>query len=244
MKKFTQIIYSIIDIFLPPRCLICKEVVYKENGLCPKCFNQIKFLTDQSCPLCGRPYTFPVEDEKQLICGKCLTKTPKLQGIKAVFAYDDFSKNLILPFKHADRTDVVPLLSRMLFTRGRQILDDADFIIPVPLHWRRLLKRKYNQSALLAVELERLTHKKCLLRTLVRVKKTPAQGHKTREERKLNILDAFAVCKPEIIKGRKIVLIDDVYTTGATLNECAKVLRKAGAKEVKALVLARVCRFE
>ena len=244
MKNLNNLLRFILDIILPPRCLICGTVVYKENGLCSECFNKISFLSDQSCPVCGRPYTFPIENSKQMICAKCLTKPPKLEGLKAVFSYDNFSKNLILPFKHADRTDVVPYLSKLMYQRGKDILSDCDYIIPVPLHWQRLMKRKYNQAALLAVQLEKLSDKKCLLTTLKRIKKTENQGHKTKEERLENIKDAFFISRPERIKGKSIVLVDDVYTTGATLNECAKVLIKAGAKSVKALVIARVCYFE
>ena len=244
MKKLAiNIFRSLFDLFLPPRCCICRDVVYKENGLCHKCFKNICFLSDQSCPICGRPYTFPV-DEKELICGKCLTKMPKLQGLKAVFAYDDYSKNLILPFKHADRTDLVPFLSKLLYYRGQKMLENADCIIPVPLHWQRLMKRKYNQSALLAVKLSKMTGKDCLLNVLIRTKKTESQGHKSREERAKNIKGAFNIKNSAKIKGKSIVLIDDVYTTGSTLNECANVLRQAGAKHVEALVLARVCYFE
>ena len=244
MKKVAiNILRNLFDIFLPPRCLVCHDVVYKENGLCHKCFKNISFLSDQCCPVCGRNYTFPVEKE-ELICGKCLSDPPKLQGLRAVFAYDDYSKQLILPFKHADRTELAPFLSKLLYYRGKSVLKNADYIIPVPLYWQRLVKRKYNQSALLAVKLSKLVERPFLLNTLLRIKKTQSQGHKNREERIKNIQNAFCVRHPEKIKGKTIVLIDDVYTTGATLNECAKVLRQAGAKRVEALVLARVCYFE
>ena len=244
MKKLKDLFWFIFDILLPPRCLICRKTVYKENGLCSKCFNQIHFFSEQCCPVCGRPYTFPVENSKQLICAKCLNNPPKIKALKAVFAYDDFSKSLILPFKHADRTDVVPYLTKLMYRRGKELLSECDYIIPVPLHWKRLIKRKYNQSALLAVGLEKMSHKTCLLTTLKRRKNTTSQGHKTKEERKKNVKDMFYVTNATDIEGKSIILIDDVYTTGATLNECAKVLLKAGAKQVTALVIARVSYFE
>ena len=244
MKKVAiNILRNLFDIFLPPRCLVCHDVVYKENGLCHKCFKNISFLSDQCCPVCGRNYTFPVEKE-ELICGKCLSDPPKLQGLRAVFAYDDYSKQLILPFKHADRTELTPFLSKLLYYRGQNMLANADCIIPVPLYWQRLMKRKYNQSALLATKLSKITGKRCFLNVLIRTKKTQSQGHKTKKDRMENVKDAFCVRYSEKIKGKNVVLIDDVYTTGATLNECAKVLRQAGAKRVEALVLARVCHFE
>ncbi|MBE6449160.1 MAG: ComF family protein [Alphaproteobacteria bacterium] len=244
MKKIIKLIRFIFDILLPPRCLICGEIVYKENGLCAKCFSKINFLSNQSCPICGRPYTFPIEDGNTLICGKCLSKPPVLRGLKAVFAYDDFSKNLILPFKHADRTDLVPYLSKLMFKRGKEFFEEADCIIPVPLHWKRKLKRKYNQAALLALNIEKLSQKPCLLSVLSRHRYLTSQKNKTRKERLENIKNAFKVKDANLIKNKKIVLIDDVYTTGATLNECARVLYKAGAKDVVAVVIARVCYFE
>ena len=242
-NKLKHLIKFIFDIFLPPRCLICQTIVQGKNGLCGKCFAKVNFLTDQSCPVCGRPYTFPVEGGN-LVCGKCLTHPPHFKYSKSVFAYDSFSRQLILPLKHANRTEVVPYLSMLLFQRGRELLEICDYIIPVPLYWRRLLKRKYNQSALLAMQLSKLSKKSCLNGVLIRIKNTQSQGHKTRKERQDNIKGAFDVRHPEYVKGKSIVLIDDVYTTGTTLNECSRVLEKAGAKQVMVLCIARVCRFE
>ncbi len=243
-KQIKRIGQFIFDVFLPPRCLICHTTVQKQNGLCPKCFAKIHFLTDQSCPVCGRPYTFPVEDKSELICGKCLTRKPKLAQMKAVFAYDDFSRGLILPLKHADMTESVPFLADMLLRRGGEMLKNSDCIIPVPLHWRRLIKRKYNQSALLANALAARVQKPCFNSVLIRSKNTPSQGHKTRKARKENVKDAFMVKNAAHIKGKTVLLIDDVYTTGITLNECARALKSAGAKKVNALTLSRICRFE
>jgi ComF family protein len=244
MKKIKNIFRFILDVLLPPRCFVCRKTVYKENGLCSECFSQFHFLSNQCCPICGRPYTFPVENSKRLVCVKCLKNPPKLKRLKAVFAYDDFSKSIILSFKHGDRTDIAPYFGKLLYQYGKEILSECDYIIPVPLHWSRLLKRKYNQSSLIAKELEKISGKKCLYNNLKRIKQTPSQGHKTKKERFQNIKNALKVSNPEPIKGKTIVLIDDVYTTGATLNECARVLLASGAKSVMGLVVARVCYFE
>ena len=243
-KRIKRILLFILNTLLPPRCLICQTIVCDTNGLCADCFAKVHFLTDQSCPVCGRPYTFPVQKGENLICGKCLMNPPHFKYLKAVFAYDQFSRNLILPFKHANRTEVVPYLSRLMFMRGRDLLSECDMIIAVPLHWKRMLKRKYNQSALLAVQLSKRSGKPFVNDELVRVKNTASQGHKTHQERLENVKDAFQVRHSQSIQGKKIVLVDDVSTTGATFNECARVLRQAGAVQVTALCVARVCRFE
>ena len=243
-NKLKRIVVFIFNVFLPPRCLICDTIVQDRNGLCPKCFSKVNFLTDRCCPVCGRPYTFPIDEGESLVCGKCLTKPPKFNYSRSVFAYDNFSRGLILPLKHTDSTESVPYLANLLYLRGKDLITKSDILVPVPLHWRRLMKRKYNQSGLLVNALSKLCKKPYLSDVLVRVKNTQSQGHKTRKERQENIKDAFAIRHQEKIKGKTILLVDDVYTTGTTLNECAKLLKENGVKEVNVLTLAKVCRFE
>ena len=152
--------------------------------------------------------------------------------------YDDVSKRLILPFKHADRTDMTPFLAQQLLTFGKEQIDKCDIIIAVPLHVSRLRQRKYNQALLLAQYIARKTHKTLLPDTLVRVRATKSQGHDSATQRKKNVHKAFAVRAREDLKGAKVLLIDDVRTTGATLDACSIALRKVGVKEVHVLVLA------
>ena len=241
IKHFCRFVFNV---FLPPRCLICDAVVCDKNGLCEKCFAKMIFLSENCCPVCGKPYTFPIENSESLVCGKCLTKLPKFNHTSCVFAYDSFSRNLILPLKHTDKTEAVPYLANLLYLRGQKLLAKSDVIVAVPLHWRRLMKRKYNQSGLLAHRLSKLSGVPLVSDTLVRTRNTQSQGHKTQKERMENIKGAFAIRDQEKIKGKRVVLIDDVYTTGTTLNECAKVLKASGASEVCALTVARVCHFE
>ena len=238
-----KIISSLINLIFPPRCYICGKVVMDWNGLCPDCFKQITFLTEQCCPVCGRPYTFPKEDGESLICLKCIQNPPKVKAMRAAFAYTKFSRRLILPLKHGDRLDLIPFLVKLLYAKS-VVFKDIDCLMPVPIHRFRMMKRKYNQSALLALPLAKKMGKPCLLSVLIRQKNTTSLGHSKKAEREKELKGAFKVVRKELIKGKKILLIDDVCTTGSTLNECAKTLLNAGAKEVYGLVLARICHFE
>ena len=220
---------------MPPRCYLCGQLVAYKSGLCPDCFMKISYISaDASCPLCGRPY----EVTTKAVCTQCLVHKPKYTSARAIMVYDDNSKRLILPFKHADRTDMAPFLGQQLLTFGQTQIDKCDVIIPVPLHKSRLRQRKYNQALLLARYIAKKTHKTLLPDTLVRVRPTRSQGHDSATQRKKNVQKAFAVRKGSDLKGHRILLIDDVRTTGATLDACSVALRKAGAKEIHVLVLA------
>jgi len=172
-----------------------------------------------------------------------MKKAPAFSMARSVLEYDDFSKQLILAYKHGDRTNLTPLLVKFLLQAENVIFQNVDMIIPVPLHWTRFWKRRYNQSSLLGKALGKKLGIPCYSNILKRVRMTESQGKKTRQAREKNIKNAFRVARPDAIKGKKILLIDDVMTTGATITECTKILRKAGAKEVKVITLYRVIRL-
>ncbi len=239
MKFFLlPIIRSLLNTVMPGRCFLCDKILNGNSGLCADCFLKIHFLARQGCPRCGRPYDLP-EDEG-MVCPVCLEKPPKFNALRAAFIYDKHSRELVLAYKHGDRTDMTPFLGNLMYRAGEEMLLTADVIVPVPLHRRRLIKRKYNQSGLLAAYLARKAKKKYLPNTLRRIVNTKSQGHDDAEQRKKNVKGAFYVKNPQTLEGKRVVLVDDVYTTGATLNECAKVLYKAGARNVDCLTLARV----
>ena len=220
---------------MPPRCFLCGQLVTYKSGLCPDCFMHIRYISAQACcPLCGRPY----EITTQAVCTQCLAHKPKYTSARAIMVYDDWSKRLILPFKHADRTDMTPFLAQQLLTFGKEQIDKCDTIMAVPLHASRLRHRKYNQALLIAQYVAKKTHKTLLPDTLIRTRPTRTQGHDSATQRKKNVHKAFAVRSGTSLKGRSILLIDDVRTTGATLDACSVVLKRAGAKEIHVLVLA------
>jgi ComF family protein len=171
-----------------------------------------------------------------------LNKKDNLRYSRSAVIYDVFSKKLILDFKFFDHIENKKLLAQWMYLAGKDIFDaGVDVIIPIPLHKLRLLKRKYNQSAILASELSKMTNIKSDYKSFVKIRSTQPQSECSGKKRITNIKNAFTVKNPENIKGKRILLIDDVYTTGSTLRECAKVLKKAGAKSVDALTIAKVC---
>lgn len=229
-------LFKLLNLIMPPRCFLCGILVEEENGLCPDCFSKIQFIGSNICPVCGHPH---VLSENKGVCALCLDKHPFFDKTQSAFYYDDFSKGLILPFKHMDRTDMCVFLCRLLERVGNKLIEESDLIIPVPLHYRRLLSRKYNQSALLACLLAKRYKKRYAPLALKRVKNTPSQGHKTATQREENVKNAFLASSSEELKNKTVLLIDDVFTTGATLNACAKELKRVGVRKVLCLTLAR-----
>jgi ComF family protein len=180
----------------------------------------------------------------QTLCGPCIGNPPRFDRARAALVYDEAAKRLILPFKHADRLDQAPALVRWMTRAGGELLASADLICAIPLHRQRLLARRYNQAAVLALGIAKATGLKAVPDLLQRIRATPSQGGLSATERRANVRGAFIVNLRHLagLAGKKIVVIDDVYTTGATLEEAARVLKKAGASTVDALAFARVVR--
>ncbi len=226
----------VLDFLLPPVCAVCKTSVSEKDTLCPECFKNLHFITKPYCQKCGRPFEFDILGDR--VCASCLMKAPLFEKARAVLLYDEMAKKLILPFKSGDKQELVSLLAKMMALQGKELIEEADVLMPIPLHRWRLLKRKYNQSALLANRLSKIFHKTYNPDSLKRVKSTVSQGHLSPDKRRKNVTNAFKVCHKEKIKNQTVLLIDDVLTTGATVNECAKVLLKAGVKKVLVLTFA------
>lgn len=231
----------LLNLILPQRCLKCDEILDSDPGLCGPCWSQIRFISDPLCTCCGLPLDFDVGDEG--LCGGCAVSPPLYDKGRSVFVYDDASKGMILRFKHGDSTHGAPAFAKWMGTAGHDLLKETDLIIPVPLHWTRLFTRTYNQSQLMATHLSKLVpHTSLEPALLKRHKRTQPQGFLSKDKRVENVKSSFTVPQPHLIKGKSILLIDDVLTSGATLNACAKELKKAGAKRIYALTLARVAR--
>ncbi len=239
MIKWLQIIFNFI---LPPRCLICGKEVADEGRLCAECFSHVNFIVPPYCQKCGKPFDYSIPDQA-LLCPDCLSHKFPFRMCRSAVVYDENSKKLILDFKFFDHLENKSLLANWLFLAGKDIFNaDVDLIIPVPLHFSRLLKRKYNQSAVLCDALSKLTHIPANYKALRKIKHTLPQVSCNGKQRLKNVRNAFDVIHPEMIKNKRIVLVDDVFTTGSTLKECARALKKSGAKSVDALTIARVCR--
>ena len=236
---------QIVNFILPPRCLSCREQISDKGTFCASCWIQLNFVPNDKCSCCGDPFEVAHNDDVELVCPPCLSNPPYFSKAVAPLIYDDISKDLILKFKHGDATYMAPSFAKLLELVGEEILTQSDYIMPVPLHLSRLVKRKYNQAALLCKNLSDPYQPKVIQDGIVRIKKTKSQGHFSKKERASNVANVFEVnnnyCAD--IKGRIVTIIDDVLTSGATVNACAKVLRQAGAKDVKVITIARVARI-
>ena len=232
-----------INLILPPRCIKCGEILSERNGLCPDCFAKIDFISEPYCYCCGHPFneSANVKFASKQICGNCLKEKKHLFKMqRSAFVYDENSKDLIINFKFHDKTSSAEVLANMLFVAGKDIWNEnPDYLIPVPLHKKRLLKRRYNQSALLCKFLSLKTMVPSDYFSLERVINTVPQVSLTGAKRKNNLKKAFALKNPEKFKNKSVVLVDDVKTTGSTLKECAFILKKAGVKNIYSLTLAQ-----
>jgi ComF family protein len=229
----------LMDMAFPPRCASCHGAVEAEGNFCADCFAKLRMISAPLCACCGIPFVVAIEDDMQ--CPACLEAPPAFTKARAAMVYDAVSAPLVSALKFADQWAGLKRHGKMMAGAGSTVLKGADALVPVPLHWRRLLRRRFNQSALLAYAIAAETSLPCAPELLQRIRHTTPQMKLTRRERLTNVAKAFAVppAAAAKIKDKVIVLVDDVVTTGATAEACAKALLKAGAKEVRVLALAR-----
>ena len=236
MKQIRAILQSAITFALPPRCAGCGQIVAGDNQLCVTCWQSLEFLTDSGCALCGDSVGF-----KGQICAPCLANPPDHDGVRAAVAYGEIARTLVLRLKYGRRTGLANLIADALH---RNIDDHDALLIPVPLHRWRIWARGFNQSALIANSLAKLSGNKVFLDILKRQRRTPPLRGLDAKARKKAVSGVFAIDKAmqAVLSEQTIYLIDDVYTSGATANACAKALKQAGAAKVIVLCWARVMR--
>lgn len=232
----------LLDILFPPACPSCHVPVDTMHNLCGECFTKLRMIAHPLCGCCGIP--FVVAAEGDMHCPECLDTPPAFTRARSVMVYDGISAPLISALKFYDQWAGLERYTAMLCATGAGMLATADIIAPVPLHWRRLWWRKYNQSALLAYGVSRRANLPCIPDLLYRTRYTKPQMRLKRSERLRNVKGVFALTAahaPTVV-DKHIVLVDDVITTGSTVEACAAVLKKAGAREVSVLTLARTVR--
>lgn len=231
-KKMAQ---GLLDIVLPPDGT-AKPFGPSQDG------PSFVYLDEPCCARCGYPFDYHMGPDH--VCARCAVDLPVFDGARSALQYQEESSAPILSFKHGGRTRDLGRFTHHMLRAGRRFWPETDYLVPVPLHFLRLRKRKFNQAALLAKAISEKTDLPCRAEFLWRHKQTPSQGSQTAKGRYRNVQGAFSVpdeFKPEI-KDKTIVIIDDVYTTGATLEACTRTLRRAGAAKIYAVTLARVVR--
>ncbi len=259
------LLWAALDILFPPRCLICDAYLpdgsmstvkgftpyhrsffgefVEERAFCPKCFDEIPLLRGPLCLRCGSP--LPHELHPESYCGQCLVTPPPYSSAQSLGRYEGSLHHAINRLKYNNKRSLAGPLGHLLFiATGDRIKSlEIDIILPIPLHSKRLKERGYNQSVLIAEALARYIDVPVELGCLERVRWTTPQVELKGSQREKNVRRAFRVRRPERIKGKRMLLLDDVLTTGATVNEATRTLIKSGATEVHVVTLGRVIRF-
>jgi len=232
----------LLDVLLPPHCLTCDAPVGAPGQFCTACFRRTAFVTDPCCACCGRPFGSVLQGGTSGRCADCRAHPPAWTAARAALRYDDQARRILLPFKHGDRIETARALAPHMARAGAALLPAADWLVPVPLHRGRLLSRRYNQSALLAQALSRLSGRPAVLDGLRRTRATASLGQKSGLQRRTEVAGAFAVrpSRQAQLADARVLLIDDVLTSGATADACARALLAAGVARVDVLVAARV----
>ena len=228
-----------LDIALPTLCVACREPV-AGDGVCATCWARLSFIAPPFCPRLGIPFIY--DPGPGMLSMEAIADPPAYARARAAVRYDDVARTLVHALKYQDRTDLAPAMGRWMARAGRELLQEADVLVPVPLHWKRGWSRRYNQSGALARVIGRQTGVKLSSEALRRVRPTQQQIGLSRKERASNVQGAFKVAadRQSLIHGRRVVLIDDVLTSGATADACARALLRAKAASVDVLVFARV----
>lgn len=228
------------DVALPPVCPACRQPVAASGGLCAQCWSKLSFIARPYCERLGTP--FPHDPGDGVLSMRAIADPPAYGRARAAVRYDEVARTLVHALKYGDRLELAPTMGRWMSEAGRELLTGADALIPVPLHWRRLWMRRFNQAAQLAKAVSERSGVPILHGALRRVRATAQQVGLARTDRARNVQAAFRVpeASKAMIRGKRIVLVDDVLTSGATVDTCARTLLRGGARGVDVVVFACV----
>ncbi|WP_309085579.1 ComF family protein [Chelativorans sp.] len=228
-----------VRLLFPPVCLGCRNLVTAPGTLCPECWPGLRFLERPWCPVMGTP--FPHEMGEGFLSGEAIANPPPFARARSAVAYGGVAGRMVQALKFSDRTDLAPWMARWMLRAASELITDAGVVVPVPLHRRRFFMRRFNQAAELARAFARLAGLDYRPEALVRRRVTRQQVGLGAREREENVRGAFLVPpqRARLIEGKRVILVDDVFTTGATVGAAARALKRAGAREVDVLTFAR-----
>lgn len=246
LDAFLRGLEALASVLFPLHCLLCESPVdsYKNAAVCPQCWGKIRPLPDSLCVRCGYPFLFFSGASAVTLCGPCRRNYYYFDFARAVSVFEEPLREIIHSFKYKKRLSLSrPLAQRLADSYLRMAAQfDVEGVVPVPLHPSRRRERGFNQAEAMARHFCRRVNLPLLGGSLSRIRPTLIQAGLSRRGRRLNMKGAFYIKQPEILRGKKILLMDDVFTTGATLNECSRILKEAGVARVSVLTLARVVR--
>ena len=242
MNVMTTALLSLLrwarDAAIPPTCMTCHQIASRDGGLCATCWSMARFIERPYCEVLGVP--FPFDPGEGALSAAAIADPPPFARHRSVLVYNDVARKLVVGLKFADRGDLAPWMAQMMTVAGRELIAECDVVIPVPLHRLRLHSRRYNQSGELARHIARRSALAYEPLALLRRKNTPQQVGLGALERARNVQGAFHVPSERraLIAGRRVLLVDDVHTTGATARACTRSLMRAGAGAVDVLTFA------
>ncbi len=231
---------GLIDFVLPPVCFVCESPLHASPGLCMTCWARLSWIERPYCARLGTPMAYDLGEDA--LSAEAIADPPPFERARAACLHDEISRELVHGFKYRDRLELGAAMARWMARAGAELVHEADLIVPVPLHRRRLWQRRFNQAAVLARAIASSSGKPAELHALSRIRATQRQVGLERKNRQTNVRGAFAVERQarDVISNRRILLVDDVYTTGATVKACTRALLRGGAGHVDVLTFARV----
>ncbi len=232
IKKATEIVF-------PPLCTICKALTLEDATICYNCINDLEFSSEDSCEKCSLPFDFEVEGKVE--CAKCVLEQPKFDKAFYLFAYKTSGKHLIHNFKYYDQLHLAKFFTKLLAKRFHKIIENCDYIIPIPMHKKKLQKRFFNQTSILANYIAKEFKKKVLHDALIKLKNSTPQSELNKNERINNTKNLYLLndnCR-QLINAKKVILIDDVLTTGSTILTCSSKIFQALPSSIHVITIAR-----
>lgn len=230
---------AVVDLVYPPACAVCGTSTGRHRGLCPKCWSALRFIERPYCEVLGIPFSHDLGPG--ILSAEAIANPPPFDRLRSAAFHDQTVRTLVHGLKYRDRTDLAPMMAQWMLRASDGTVAACDAILPVPLHRTRMFLRKFNQAAELGRHMARQAERPFLPATLLRIRRTRQQvglGARARED---NVRGAFAVAegREADVFGKRLVLVDDVYTTGATVAAAARALRRAGAADITVLTFAR-----